>query len=229
MERQLDARAAAMLKRDVERKGVAVLLPAETAATGDRRARSGGARRRSRAARRHRRGRGRRAAKCRACRRRRAARQPRHRRRRSAGDEHPGHPRDRRMRRAPGPMLRAGRARLRPGARPGAPARRRGRPLFGSVLATNLKVSGINVFSAGEFFGAAGHEEITLVRSGSQSYKKLVIADDRLVGAVLYGDTADGLWYLDLIRSGTPIRRLRPTSHSVARWPSASPHDRPTR
>src|SRR3984893_2492139 len=80
----------------------------------------------------------------------------------------------------------------------------------GSVLATNLKVSGINVFSAGEFLGSAGQDEITLCDPGLNSYKKLVIADDRLVGAVLYGDTADGLWYLDLIRSGTSIKKLRP-------------------
>jgi nitrite reductase (NADH) large subunit len=80
----------------------------------------------------------------------------------------------------------------------------------GSVLATNLKVSGINVFSAGEFLGSARHEEITLCDPGLNSYKKLVIADDRLVGAVLYGDTADGLWYLDLIRSGTSIGKFRP-------------------
>ncbi|MGP0090062.1 MAG: NAD(P)/FAD-dependent oxidoreductase [Xanthobacteraceae bacterium] len=80
----------------------------------------------------------------------------------------------------------------------------------GSVLATNLKVSGINVFSAGEFLGSAGHEEITLCDPGLNSYKKLVIAYDRLAGAVLYGDTADGLWYLDLIRSGASIEKFRP-------------------
>jgi nitrite reductase (NADH) large subunit len=80
----------------------------------------------------------------------------------------------------------------------------------GSVLATNLKVSGINVFSAGEFLGSAGQDEITLCDPGLNTYKKLVIADDRLVGAVLYGDTADGLWYLDLIRSGASIKKLRP-------------------
>jgi nitrite reductase (NADH) large subunit len=79
----------------------------------------------------------------------------------------------------------------------------------GNVLATNLKVSGINVFSAGDFLGAPGTEAVTLTDRGLGSYKKLVIADDRLVGAVLFGDTADGLWYLDLIRSGTPIDAIR--------------------
>jgi nitrite reductase (NADH) large subunit len=79
----------------------------------------------------------------------------------------------------------------------------------GSVLATNLKVSGVNVFSAGDFIGAPGTEQIVLSDPGFGTYKKLVIADGRLVGAVLFGDTADGLWYLDLIRSGAPIEAFR--------------------
>lgn len=79
----------------------------------------------------------------------------------------------------------------------------------GSVLATNLKVSGVNVFSAGDFLGAPGTEQIVLSDPGLDSYKKLVIADGCLVGVVLYGDTADGLWYLDLIRSNANIDRMR--------------------
>jgi nitrite reductase (NADH) large subunit len=80
----------------------------------------------------------------------------------------------------------------------------------GSVLATNLKVSGVNVFSAGDFLGtSADAEEIVLSDPAVGIYKKLVIAHDRLVGAVLFGDTADGLWYLELIRAGSPIARLR--------------------
>jgi nitrite reductase (NADH) large subunit len=80
----------------------------------------------------------------------------------------------------------------------------------GSVLATNLKVSGVNVFSAGDFLGAAaGADEIVLSDPGAGIYKKLVVAGDRLTGAVLFGDTADGLWYLDLIRSGSSVGRLR--------------------
>jgi len=79
----------------------------------------------------------------------------------------------------------------------------------GSVLATNLKVSGVNVFSAGDFLGAPGTETIVLSDPGLDTYKKLVIANGRLVGAVLYGDTEDGLWYLDLIRSGVSIESIR--------------------
>lgn len=79
----------------------------------------------------------------------------------------------------------------------------------GSVLATNLKVSGVNVFSAGDFMGAPGTEQLLLSDPGLGSYKKLVIAKGRLAGAVLFGDTGDGPWYLDLVRSGTPITAMR--------------------
>jgi nitrite reductase (NADH) large subunit len=80
----------------------------------------------------------------------------------------------------------------------------------GSVPAANLKVAGVHVFSAGDFLAAtAGAEEIVLSDPGFGVYKKLVIANDRLIGAVLFGDIADGPWYLELIRSGSSIERLR--------------------
>lgn len=83
----------------------------------------------------------------------------------------------------------------------------------GSVLATNLKVSGVRVFSTGEFVGREGTEEIILSDPGLPAYKKLVIRRDadgqRLVGAVLFGDTMDGLWYQELIRSATPVGPMR--------------------
>ena len=79
----------------------------------------------------------------------------------------------------------------------------------GSVVATNLKVSGVSVFSAGDFMGADGSEAIVLndVRHGT--YKKLVISDGCLVGAVLVGDVGDALWYLELIRNREPIASIR--------------------
>jgi nitrite reductase (NADH) large subunit len=80
----------------------------------------------------------------------------------------------------------------------------------GSVLATNLKVSGVNVFSAGDFLATTDDaEEIVLSDPAVGIYKKLTLAQDRLVGAVLFGDTADGLWYLDLIRAGTSVAHIR--------------------
>jgi nitrite reductase (NADH) large subunit len=79
----------------------------------------------------------------------------------------------------------------------------------GSVLATNLKVSGVNVFSAGDFLGVPGTEQLVFSDRGLGIYKKLVISKGRLVGAVLFGDTADGLWYVDLIRRGSSIDAMR--------------------
>jgi nitrite reductase (NADH) large subunit len=80
----------------------------------------------------------------------------------------------------------------------------------GSVLTTNLKVAGVNVFSAGDFLATtAGADEIVLNDPGVGLYKKLVIADGRLIGAVLFGDIADGPWYLELIRSRSSVERLR--------------------
>lgn len=79
----------------------------------------------------------------------------------------------------------------------------------GSITSTKLKVTGIDVFSAGDFQGGEGTELITLADPTAGVYKKLVVKDDRLVGACLYGDTADGAWYFRLIGSGTPINELR--------------------
>ncbi|HYG43448.1 MAG TPA: nitrite reductase large subunit NirB [Bordetella sp.] len=79
----------------------------------------------------------------------------------------------------------------------------------GSVTSTKLKVTGIDVFSAGDFLGGQGTEEITLADPVGGVYKKLVLKDDKLVGACLYGDTGDGAWYFRLIREGKRIDELR--------------------
>jgi len=79
----------------------------------------------------------------------------------------------------------------------------------GSVVATNLKVSGVSVFSAGDFVGAEGSEAIVLTDSRRGAYKKLVITAGRLTGAVLVGDVGDALWYLELIRNRHPIAGIR--------------------
>src|SRR5215218_178000 len=79
----------------------------------------------------------------------------------------------------------------------------------GSVVATNLKVSGVSVFSAGDFIGADGSESIVLSDLNYGTYKKLVISEGRLTGAVLIGDVSDALWYLELIRTRQPTRRIR--------------------
>jgi nitrite reductase (NADH) large subunit len=79
----------------------------------------------------------------------------------------------------------------------------------GSQVSTKLKVTGIDLFSAGDFMGGAGTEEIVLSDARSGVYKKLVIRDDRLVGACLYGDTVDGGWYFRLLREGRTIGDIR--------------------
>jgi nitrite reductase (NADH) large subunit len=79
----------------------------------------------------------------------------------------------------------------------------------GSAVATNLKVAGINVYSAGSFLSDAASEQITLHDAGLEVYRKLVIEGGRLAGAVLFGDTSDGPWYLDLIRSGVSTNKFR--------------------
>ncbi|QQQ48676.1 NAD(P)/FAD-dependent oxidoreductase [Pseudomonas syringae] len=79
----------------------------------------------------------------------------------------------------------------------------------GSVTSTKLKVTGIDLFSAGDFLGGEGTESITLSDPIGGIYKKLVIKNDVLVGACLYGDTADGNWYLQQIRDGQGIDAIR--------------------
>jgi nitrite reductase (NADH) large subunit len=79
----------------------------------------------------------------------------------------------------------------------------------GSILSTNLKVSGVSVFSAGDFMVAEGSETLLLSDARRGTYKKLVIAGGKLTGAVLVGDTSDALWYLELIRSGADVSGFR--------------------
>jgi nitrite reductase (NADH) large subunit len=79
----------------------------------------------------------------------------------------------------------------------------------GSIVATNLKVSGVSVFSAGDFMGGEGSEAIVLSDINHGTYKKLVITDGKLTGAVLIGDVGDALWYLELIRTRQPTQRIR--------------------
>ncbi len=80
---------------------------------------------------------------------------------------------------------------------------------LGSVTSTKLKVTGIDLFSAGDFLGAEGTETITLKDPVGGIYKKLVIKDDVLVGACLYGDTTDGGWYMRQIRERRDITAIR--------------------
>ena len=77
------------------------------------------------------------------------------------------------------------------------------------ATATKLKVTGIDLYSAGDIIGLAGSEDLVLRDRHAGVYKRLVLAGNRVTGAVLYGDVADGPWYFDLIQRGTDISSFR--------------------
>lgn len=79
----------------------------------------------------------------------------------------------------------------------------------GSMVSTKLKVTGIDLFSAGDFNATALDEELILQDAARGVYKKLVLRNNQLRGAVLYGDTVDGPWYFQMLRDGTDISALR--------------------
>ena len=79
----------------------------------------------------------------------------------------------------------------------------------GSLTSTKLKVTGIDLFSAGNFLGGDNTEDIVMSDPAGGIYKKLVIQGDKLVGACLYGDTVDGSWYFKLLRDGRSVADIR--------------------
>lgn len=79
------------------------------------------------------------------------------------------------------------------------------------AVATKLKVTGINLFSAGDFADGDDREEIVLRDGARGIYRRLVLKDNKLIGVVMYGDTGDGAWFFDLIRKGTEIDGMRDT------------------
>jgi len=79
----------------------------------------------------------------------------------------------------------------------------------GSVTSTKLKVTGIDLFSAGDFQGGEGTEDIVYQDARLGVYKRLVLKDNRIQGAVLYGDTASGSWYFQLLRDNTDVSSFR--------------------
>ncbi|MDD2883565.1 MAG: nitrite reductase large subunit NirB [Dechloromonas sp.] len=79
----------------------------------------------------------------------------------------------------------------------------------GSVTSTKLKVTGIDLFSAGDFMGGEATDDILLNDPAGGVYKKLVLKNNRLVGAVLYGDTSEGPWYFQLIKDERDVHDIR--------------------
>ncbi len=79
----------------------------------------------------------------------------------------------------------------------------------GSVTSTKLKVTGIDVFSAGDFQGGEDCEDIVFRDAARGVYKRLVLKGNRIAGAVLYGDTADGAWFFQMLREGLDVAAMR--------------------
>ena len=79
----------------------------------------------------------------------------------------------------------------------------------GSVTSTKLKVTGIDLFSAGDFSGGEGTEEIVMHDAVGGVYKRIIIKDERIIGSVLYGDTVDGSWYFQMLREKQNIGEIR--------------------
>lgn len=79
----------------------------------------------------------------------------------------------------------------------------------GSVTSTKLKVSGVDVFSAGDFSGGEACEDIVLRDAARGIYKRVVLKDNKVQGAVLYGDTTDGAWYFQMLKDGQDISDIR--------------------
>jgi nitrite reductase (NADH) large subunit len=75
----------------------------------------------------------------------------------------------------------------------------------GSVTATKLKVTGIKLYSAGDFAEAKDREEIVLRDASRGIYKRLIIKENRIIGVVMYGDTEDGPWFFDKIKKAEDI------------------------
>ncbi len=81
----------------------------------------------------------------------------------------------------------------------------------GSATSTKLKVTGVDLFSAGDFSEGDEKDEIVLRDPSRGVYKRVVLRDNQIVGAVLYGDTADGAWYFDLLKKGADITKMHDT------------------
>ena len=93
------------------------------------------------------------------------------------------------------------------------------------ATATKLKVTGIDLYSAGDFMDAPGREDIVLRDPARGVYKRLVLENDRVVGAVMYGETGDGPWFFDLIKRQADIAAMRETLIFGQAYQGGSPLD----
>ena len=94
-----------------------------------------------------------------------------------------------------------------------------------TVTSTKLKVTGIDLFSAGDFSDDDSNNEVVLRDPSRGLYKRVVLRDNKVVGAVLYGDTADGAWYFDLLKKGEDVGAIRDTLIFGQAYQGGSPLD----
>ena len=94
-----------------------------------------------------------------------------------------------------------------------------------NAVATKLKVTGINLFSAGDFADAKDREEIVLRDAARGIYKRLMLKDNRIIGVVMYGDTSDSAWFFDLLKNATDIAPMRETLIFGPSFAGGSPLD----
>jgi len=80
-----------------------------------------------------------------------------------------------------------------------------------SETPTKLKVTGINLYSVGDFSDGADREDVVLRDAARGTYKRVILKDDKVIGAVLYGDVADGMWYNEMLKSGEEVSEMRDT------------------
>jgi len=95
----------------------------------------------------------------------------------------------------------------------------------GMAISTKLKVTGIDLFSAGDFAEGEGREEIVLRDPARNVYRRLILKDNRIVGIVLYGDTADSAWFFQLLKNGSDVSELRDTLIFGPAYAGGSPLD----
>ncbi|MEM8750939.1 MAG: nitrite reductase large subunit NirB [Pseudomonadota bacterium] len=95
----------------------------------------------------------------------------------------------------------------------------------GSVTATKLKVTGVDLYSAGDFADGENREEIVLRDANAGIYKRLVLQDNKIIGAVLYGETLDGPWFFDMLKKGADVSSMRDTLIFGQAFQGAEPLD----
>ncbi len=95
----------------------------------------------------------------------------------------------------------------------------------GMAISTKLKVTGIDLFSAGDFAEGEGREEIVLRDPARNVYRRLILEDNRIVGIVLYGDTGDSAWFFQLLKDGSDVSELRDTLIFGPAYAGGSPLD----